>query len=168
MGERVDMKRKMLRGELVLATWEDLTLTTHRVWQLTQGSGGAMELTSFAVDDVQWVRFGRSHLPPLLWLAAIAALAGVGVLDYDQMLTYGLFALSLLLMVLYATTRRLVVVVAGNGREISAQSDADTTGVESAMQFIEELERRKTVVRVAKETAGVSSSSWRVTETRPA
>ena len=158
MGERVDMKRKMFEGELVLATWEDLTLTTHRVWQLTQGSG-AIELTSFAVDDIQWVRFGRSHLPPFLWLAAVAALAGVGVLDYDQMLTYGLFALSLLLMVLYATTRRLVVVVAGNGREISAHSDADTTGIESAMQFIEELERRKSAVRVDKEIAGLSSSS---------
>jgi len=57
MGERVDMKRKMFEGELVLATWEDLTLTTHRVWQLTQGSG-AIELSSFAVDEIQCVRFG--------------------------------------------------------------------------------------------------------------
>ncbi len=158
------MKRKMFRGEIVLSTWEDLTLTTHRVWQLTRKSGGAIELISFAVEDVAWIRFGRSHVPTLLWLAAVAALGGVGVLDYDQIMTYGLFAVSLLLMVLYATTRRLLVVVAADGREISAQSDGDATNVETAVQFIDELERRKTAVRSARD-AGVSSSSWRVAET---
>lgn len=160
------MKRKMLRGELVLSTWEDLTLTTHRVWQLTRKSGGTVELTTFSLEDVSWVRFGRSHLPTLLWLAAAAALGGVAVLDHDQIITYGLFAGSLLLMVLYATTRRLVVVVAANGREVAAQSDGDTAHVEGAMQFIDELERRKMVVRVAKETASVSSSGWRAVEGR--
>ena len=73
------MNRKMLRGEYPVATWMDVTLTTHRIWQvIREGSSSAM--VSFPIDAVQWVRLGRSHLPCLLWCAFLVAVLWVPVI----------------------------------------------------------------------------------------
>ncbi len=135
------MSRKLLRGELVIARWMDLTLTTHRVWQYSE-DGGSVELTSFSLDDIEWARVGRSHAPWLLWSAAAVALVAVLSIETDRVLTYGLVVLAGLLAFLYATTRRLVILIGAKGREIVATAD-DDANEESALDFVHQLESRK-------------------------
>ena len=155
------MNRKLLRGEYPVATWMDVTLTTHRVWQvIRQGSSAAM--VSFPVDAVQWVKLGRSHLPYLLWLALLVAVLGVVALEHDRTITYWLFGVVLLLLLLYATSRRLVLAIGAGEGEIVVQVAGEGASVDAALEFIHQVEvRRLASVPVAPERpAATSSSTW--------
>lgn len=133
-------RNKYLRGEHPVATWNDITLTTHRIWQvMRQGSASAM--VSFPLDAVQWVKLDRRHLPYLLWLALLTALGGIVALEHDRTVTYWLFGVVVLLMLLYATSRRLVVSIGAGTEEIVVQVEGQ--GVESALDFLHMVESRR-------------------------
>ncbi len=163
------MNRKLLRGEYPVATWMDVTLTTHRVWQvIRQGSSSAM--VSFPVDSVQWARLGRSHLPYLLWMALLVAVLGVVALEHDRTVTYWLFGVVLLLLLLYGTSRRLIVSIGAGAGEIVVQVVGEGASVEAALEFIHQVEARRLAGPVAAErpptspvggaTSSTSNSAW--------
>lgn len=155
------MNRKMLRGEYPVATWMDVTLTTHRVWQVVrQGSSSAM--ISFPVDSVQWVRLGRSHLPYLLWCAFLVAVLGIVALEHDRNVTYGLFGVVMLLLLLYGTSRRLVLTIGAGAGEILAQVAGEGASVEAALEFIHHVESRRLAHAPPppERPAASSSSTW--------
>lgn len=135
------MSRKLLRGELVVARWMNLTLTTHRVWQYRQDAGG-VELTTFGLEDIEWARVGRSLSPWLLWTAAGTAVAAVVLFESSPWLVYSMVAMSVLLAVLYITQRQLEVRIGAKGREIVAAA-AEDASEESALEFIHMLESHK-------------------------
>ena len=155
------MNRKMLRGEYPVATWMDVTLTTHRIWQVVrQGSSSAM--ISFPVDSVQWVRLGRSHLPYLLWCAFLVAVLGIVALEHDRNVTYGLFGVVMLLLLLYGTSRRLVLTIGAGAGEILAQVAGEGASVEAALEFIHHVESRRLAHAPPppERPAASSSSTW--------
>lgn len=155
------MNRKMLRGEYPVATWMDVTLTTHRVWQVVrQGSSSAM--VSFPVEAVQWVRLGRSHLPYLLWCAFLVAVLGIVALEHDRNVTYGLFGVVMLLLLLYGTSRRLVLTIGAGSGEIVAQVAGEGASVEAALDFIHHVETRRlaNAPPPPERPAASSSSTW--------
>ncbi len=130
------MNRKLLRSEHLIATWQDITLTTHRIWQVAR-EGSSASMMSIPVDAVQWVRLGRHHLPWLLWLAAVTAVLGIVALEHDRNITYGLFGVALLLMLLYGTSRRLVLEIgAGEGNIVVLPSVSTTAGQFANVQFV--------------------------------
>lgn len=136
------MNRKLLRGEHLISTWRDITLTSHRVWQVAR-EGSSAALTSIPVDAVQWVRLGRHHLPWLLWLAAVTAVLGIGALEYDRTITYGLFGVALLLMLLYGTTRRLVLEIGAGTGKILVQVVGEGASFDAALEFLYQVEGRR-------------------------
>jgi hypothetical protein len=138
------MNRKLLRGEHVVSTWRDITLTSHRVWQSAR-EGSPAALTSIPVDAVQWVRLGRHHLPWLLWLAAVTAVLGIAALEYDRTITYGLFGVALLLMLLYGTSRRLVLEIGAGTGTIVVQVVGEGASVDAAVEFLYQVEDRRLV-----------------------
>ncbi len=155
------MNRKLLRGEYPVATWMDVTLTTHRVWQVVrQGSSSAM--VSFPVEAVQWVRLGRSHLPYLLWCAFLVAVLGIVALEHDRNVTYGLFGVVMLLLLLYGTSRRLVLTIGAGSGEIVAQVAGEGASVEAALDFIHHVETRRlaNAPPPPERPAASSSSTW--------
>ena len=155
------MNRKLLRGEYPVATWMDVTLTTHRVWQVIR-DGSSAAIISFPVDAVQWTKLGRSHLPYLLWLALLVAVLGIVALEHDRTVTYWLFGVVLLLLLLYATSRRLFVSIGAGEGEIVVQVAGEGASVDAALEFIHQVEvRRLASVPVAPERpASTSSSGW--------
>ncbi|MDC0718574.1 hypothetical protein [Nannocystis bainbridge] len=138
------MNRKLLRGEHVVSTWRDITLTSHRVWQSAR-EGSSAALTSIPVAAVQWVRLGRHHLPWLLWLAAVTAVLGIAALEYDRTITYGLFGVALLLMLLYGTSRRLVLEIGAGTGTIVVQVVGEGASVDAAVEFLYQVEDRRLV-----------------------
>ena len=155
------MNRKLLRGEYPVATWMDVTLTTHRIWQVIR-EGSASSIVSFPVEAVQWAKLGRSHLPYLLWLALLVALLGIVALEHDRTVTYWLFGVVLLLLLLYATSRRLILSIGSGDAEIVVQVAGEGASVDAALEFIHQVEvRRLASVPVAPERpAATSSSTW--------
>lgn len=155
------MNRKLLRGEYPVATWMDVTLTTHRIWQvIRQGSNSAM--VSFPVDAVQYARLGRSHLPYLLWMALLVALLGIVALEHDRTITYWLFGVVLLLLLLYGTSRRLILAIGAGSGEILVQVTGEGASIEAALEFIQQVETRRLVIApVAPERPAASSgATW--------
>ena len=155
------MNRKLLRGEHLISTWRDITLTSHRVWQVVR-EGSTAALTSIPVDAVQWVRLGRHHLPWLLWLAAVTAVLGFVALEYDRNITYGLFGVALLLMLLYGTTRRLVLEVGSGAATIIVQVVGDAASFDTALEFLYQVEARRLAhTPAADHRSGASASgAW--------
>ncbi|MCA9692880.1 MAG: hypothetical protein R3A51_23265 [Nannocystaceae bacterium] len=155
----VEIARKLLRGEVVLTTWMDLTLTTHRLWQYSE-HGDGVELTSFSLADIEWARVDHTYAPWLLWLGAFSAVASAYFVEQDLSLTYALLFAAALFMLLYATTRRLTLRVGARGREIVAI--AGSRGDEgAALHFVDALETYKH----ARSPSGVtqpasSSATW--------
>jgi hypothetical protein len=155
------MTRKLLRGEIPVATWMGVTLTTHRVWQIVrQGSTAAM--ISFPVDAVQWTKLGRNHLPFLLWMALLVALLGIVALEHDRTVTYWLFGVVLLLLLLYGTSRRLILSIGAGSGEILVQVAGEGASVEAALEFIQQVETRRlaSVAPPPERPAASSSSTW--------
>ncbi len=155
------MNRKMLRGEYPVATWMDVTLTTHRIWQvIREGSSSAM--VSFPVDAVQWVRLGRSHLPYLLWCAFLVAVLGTVALEYDRNVSYGLFGVVMLLLLLYGTSRRVVMTIGAGSAQILAEVAGEGASVEAALEFIHQVETRRLAHAPAppERPAASSSPTW--------
>jgi hypothetical protein len=136
------MNRKLLRGEHLIASWRDVTLTSHRIWQ-TAREGSSAALTSIPIDAVQWVRLGRHHLPWLLWLAAITAVLGIAALEYDRTITYGLFGVAVLLMLLYGTSRRLVLEIGAGSGKILVQVAGEGASFDGALEFLYQVEGRR-------------------------
>jgi hypothetical protein len=136
------MNRKLLRGEHLISTWRDITLTSHRVWQIAR-EGSSAALTSMPIDAVQWVRLGRHHLPWLLWLAAVTAVLGIAALEYDRTITYGLFGVALLLMLLYGTSRRLVLEIGSGSGTIVVQVVGEGASFDAALEFLYQVEGRR-------------------------
>lgn len=152
------MNRKLLRGEHLISTWRDITLTSHRVWQIAR-EGSSASLTSLPVEAVQWVRLGRHHLPWLLWLAALTAVLGIVALEYDRTITYGLFGVALLLMLLYGTSRRLVLEIGAGGGTILVQVVGEGASFDAALDFLYQVEgRRLAHIGPAEARAGASAS----------
>lgn len=152
-------RNKYLRGENPVATWMDITLTTHRVWQIThQGSSAAM--VSFPLDAVQWVKLDRRHMPYLLWFALLVAVGGIVALEHDRTITYWLFGVVLLLMLLYGTSRRLVVSIGAGSEELVVQVPGEAASVESALDFLFLVESRRLAhAPPAQERPAAASSS---------
>lgn len=136
------MNRKLLRSEHLIATWQDITLTSHRVWQVAR-EGSSASMVSIPVDAVQWVRLGRHHLPWLLWLAAATAVLGIVALEHDRNITYGLFGVALLLMLLYGTSRRLVLEIGAGAGTILVQVVGEGASFDSALDFLYQVESRR-------------------------
>ena len=136
------MTRKLLRGEIPINTWMGVTLTTHRVWQ-TVRQGQATSMVSIPLDAVQWIKLGRNHLPLLLWMALFVAILGVVALEHDRTVTYWLFGVVLLLLLLYATSRRLIVSIGAGSGEILVQVDGEAASVEAALDFIQQVELQR-------------------------
>lgn len=155
------MNRKLLRGEYPVATWMDVTLTTHRVWQVVR-QGSSSSMISFPVEAVQWVRLGRSHLPYLLWCAFLVAVLGIVALEHDRNVTYGLFGVVMLLLLLYGTSRRLVLTIGAGSGEIVAQVAGEGASVEAALEFIHHVETRRlaNAPPPPERPAASSSSTW--------
>ncbi|MCY1057098.1 hypothetical protein [Nannocystis sp. SCPEA4] len=155
------MNRKLLRGEHLISTWRDITLTSHRIWQDAR-EGSSAALTSMPVDAVQWVRLGRHHLPWLLWLAAVTAVLGIAALEYDRTITYGLFGVALLLMLLYGTTRRLVLEIGAGTGKLVVQVVGEGASFDAALEFLYQVEGRRQVhVSGADARSGASASgAW--------
>jgi hypothetical protein len=159
-------RNKYLRGENPVATWMDITLTTHRVWQVSrQGSSAAM--ISFPLDAVQWVKLDRRHMPYLLWFALLVAVGGIVALEHDRTITYWLFGVVLLLMLLYGTSRRLVVSIGAGSEELVVQVPGEAASVESALDFLFLVETRRLAHAAPTPTpvpperpAASSSSTW--------
>lgn len=162
------MNRKLLRGEYPLATWMGVTLTTHRVWQVVR-EGSTASMVSFPVDAVQWAKLGRNHLPYLLWLALLVAILGIVALEHDRTVTYWLFGVVLLLLLLYATSRRLVVSIGAGHGEIVVQVAGEGSSVEAALEFIHHVEaRRLTPPTPAGERPAIAASSATAEPAEPA
>ena len=157
------MNRKLLRGEYPVATWMGVTLTTHRIWQVVR-EGSTSAMVSFPVESVQWTRLGRSHLPYLLWLALTVAVLGVVALEHDRTVTYWLFGVVLLLLLLYATSRRLMLSVGAGHGEIIVQVAGEGASVEAALEFIHQVETRRLATTAPERPtvtgASGSSSTW--------
>lgn len=136
------MNRKLLRSEHLIATWQDITLTSHRIWQVAR-EGSSASMMSIPVDAVQWVRLGRHHLPWLLWLAAVTAVLGIVALEHDRNITYGLFGVALLLMLLYGTSRRLVLEIGAGEGTIVVQVVGEGATFDSALDFLYQVESRR-------------------------
>lgn len=157
------MNRKLLRGEYPVATWMGVTLTTHRIWQVVR-EGSTSAMVSFPVESVQWARLGRSHLPYLLWMALIVAVLGVVALEHDRTVTYWLFGVVLLLLLLYATSRRLMLSIGAGHGEIVVQVAGEGASVEAALEFIHQVETRRLATaapeRATATSASGSSSAW--------
>ena len=158
------MTRKLLRGEIPITAWMGVTLTTHRVWQIVR-QGQATSMVSIPLDAVQWIKLGRNHLPLLLWMALLVAFLGIVALEHDRTVTYWLFGVVLLLLLLYGTSRRLIVSIGAGSGEIVVQVAGETPSVEAALEFIQQVElQRFTGVPTTPErpTTGSasSSSSW--------
>jgi len=136
------MNRKLLRGEYPVATWMDVTLTTHRIWQVVR-DGSSSAMVSFPVEAVQWTKLGRSHLPYLLWIALLVALLGIVALEHDRTVTYWLFGVVLLLLLLYATSRRLILSIGAGHGEILVHVVGEGASVEAALEFIHQVETRR-------------------------
>ena len=136
------MNRKLLRGEQLISTWQDITLTTHRVWQVAREGSSAL-LLSIPIDAVQWVRLGRHHLPLLLWLAAASSVLGIVALEHDRNVTYGLFGVALLLMLLYGTSRGLVLEIGAGEGKLFVQVVGEGASFESALEFVYLVENRR-------------------------
>ena len=136
------MNRKLLRGEYPVATWMDVTLTTHRIWQVVR-DGSTSAMVSFPVEAVQWTKLGRSHLPYLLWMALLVALLGIVALEHDRTVTYWLFGVVLLLLLLYATSRRLILSIGAGHGEILVHVVGEGASVEAALEFIHQVETRR-------------------------
>lgn len=153
------MNRKLLRGEQLISTWQDITLTTHRVWQAAREGSSAL-LLSLPIDAVQWVRLGRHHLPLLLWLAVASVVLGIAALEHDRNVTYGLFGVGLLLLLLYGTSRRLVLEIgAGEGR-VLVQVVGDGASFESALDFLHLVEARRHAELAQSERHPSTSDVW--------
>jgi hypothetical protein len=158
------MTRKLLRGEIPITSWMGVTLTTHRVWQVVR-EGQATSMVSIPLDAVQWLKLGRNHLPFLLWMALLVALLGIVALEHDRTVTYWLFGVVLLLLLLYGTSRRLIVSIGAGSGEILVQVAGETASVEAALDFIQQVElQRFTSAPQAPERpptgSASSSSSW--------
>lgn len=158
------MTRKLLRGEIPITSWMGVTLTTHRVWQVIR-QGQATSMVSIPLDAVQWIKLGRNHLPFLLWMALLVALLGIVALEHDRTVTYWLFGVVLLLLLLYGTSRRLIVSIGAGSGEILVQVAGETASVEAALDFIQQVElQRFTSAPQAPERpptgSASSSSSW--------
>lgn len=150
------MNRKLLRGEHLISAWRDITLTSHRIWQVAR-EGAA--LTSMPVEAIQWVRLGRHHLPWLLWLAAATAVLGIAALEYDRTITFGLFGVALLLMLLYGTSRRLMLEVGSGAATIVVQVHGEGASFDAALEFLHQVEARRLVHTPAVEgRAGTAAS----------
>ena len=158
------MTRKLLRGEIPITSWMGVTLTTHRVWQVVR-QGQATSMVSIPLDAVQWIKLGRNHLPFLLWMALLVALLGIVALEHDRTVTYWLVGVVLLLLLLYGTSRRLIVSIGAGSGEILVQVAGETASVEAALDFIQQVElQRFTSAPQAPERpptgSASSSSSW--------
>ena len=151
------MNRKLLRGEYPVATWMDVTLTTHRVWQVVR-DGSTSAMVSFPVEAVQWTKLGRSHLPYLLWIALLVALLGIVALEHDRTVTYWLFGVVLLLLLLYATSRRLILSIGAGHGEIVVHVAGEGASVEAALEFIHQVETRRLATPGAPERQSVTAS----------
>jgi len=125
-----------------VATWMDVTLTTHRIWQVVR-DGSSSAMVSFPVEAVQWTKLGRSHLPYLLWIALLVALLGIVALEHDRTVTYWLFGVVLLLLLLYATSRRLILSIGAGHGEILVHVVGEGASVEAALEFIHQVETRR-------------------------
>lgn len=150
------MTRKLLRGEQLISTWQDITLTTHRLWQITREGS----LTSFAIDAVQWVKLGRHHLPWLLWLAAVTAVLGIVALEHDRNITYGLFGVALLLMLLYGTSRKVVLEIGAGGGKILVQVVGEGGNFDAALDFLYHVELRRLTQSASEPRPAAASGSW--------
>lgn len=158
------MTRKLLRGEIPINTWMGVTLTTHRVWQ-TVRQGQATSMVSIPLDAVQWIKLGRNHLPLLLWMALFVAILGVVALEHDRTVTYWLFGVVLLLLLLYATSRRLIVSIGAGSGEILVQVDGEAASVEAALDFIQQVELQRFTSAPSNPerpatSSAASSSTW--------
>jgi len=151
------MNRKLLRGEYPVATWMDVTLTTHRIWQVVR-DGSTSAMVSFPVEAVQWTKLGRSHLPYLLWMALLVALLGIVALEHDRTVTYWLFGVVFLLLLLYATSRRLILSIGAGHGEILVHVAGEGASVEAALEFIHQVETRRLVTPGAPERQGTTAS----------
>lgn len=152
------MNRKLLRGESLVSTWQDITLTTHRIWQVAR-EGSSASLVSIPVDAVQWTRLGRHHLPWLLWLAAVSAVLGIIALEHDRNITYGLFGVALLLMLLYSTSRRLVLEIGAGRGTILVQVVGEGASFDSALDFLYQVESRRSH-STSGDRAASTSGAW--------
>jgi len=158
------MTRKLLRGEIPITSWMGVTLTTHRVWQVVH-QGQATSMVSIPLDAVQWIKLGRNHTPFLLWMAMLVALLGIVALEHDRTVTYWLFGVVLLLLILYGTSRRLLVSIGAGSGEILVQVAGEAASVEAALDFIQQVElQRFTTTPTTPErpptASASSSSSW--------
>jgi len=151
------MNRKLLRGEYPVATWMDVTLTTHRIWQVVR-DGSSSAMVSFPVEAVQWTKLGRSHLPYLLWIALLVALLGIVALEHDRTVTYWLFGVVLLLLLLYATSRRLILSIGAGHGEILVHVVGEGASVEAALEFIHQVETRRLATPGTPERPSASTS----------
>ena len=98
-------------------------------------------------------------MPWLLWLAALTAVLGIVALEYDRTITYGLFGVALLLMLLYGTTRRLVLEIGAGGGTILVQVVGEGASLDAALDFLYQVEgRRLAHIGPAEARAGASAS----------
>lgn len=153
------MTRKLLRGEIPITAWMGVTLTTHRVWQVVQ-QGQATSMISIPLNAVQWIKLGRNHLPFLLWMALLVTVLGIVALEHDRNVTYWLFGVVLLLLLLYGTSRRLVVSIGAGSGEILVQVSGETSSVEAALDFIQQVELQR--------FTNIHNSTPSITPERPA
>lgn len=154
------MNRKLLRGEQLISTWQDLTLTTYSLWQRPR-EGTTAAFTAIPIDAVQWMKLGRHHLPWLLWLAVVTGVLGIVALEHDRNITYGLFGVALLLVLLYGTSRKIVLEIgAGTGRVV-VQVLGETGNFDAALKFLHDVELRRLAHHATGEgRSAAGSGTW--------
>lgn len=150
------MARQVLDGETVLANWElkqkdgakaMLVLTDLRVWHEIEGRG-RYDLTSLAIDEVQWAGVGRRHSPLLLVLAAIFAVIGiVGAVAASSGAPLGTLLISLILGIIYLLTRRGELSIGGGTALIRQVIGGAAQDRDAALAFVSKVEQRSLVTR---------------------
>lgn len=113
---------KIFQGESMVseADIEYVTLTTHRV-RYDRRVSGASQLISITLDAVSSCGIVSKRYPILLLLAVIVGGSGAFLLTQgadDEYITYGLFLLCIVLVLIYFLTRAVALTISSPGQSI--------------------------------------------------
>ncbi len=138
-------QRRLLPGEIRLAAWGPLVLTTLRVW--IEWDSNTYEMRSIPIDDVGFARLQRDHKP--LWLAGAVLLAIAGAFHISQSRSVdGVFVcvlvVALICIAKYLSTRRMTLKIASSAGNIESLVEGD---IKQALAFIGCIEHQALRIR---------------------